>query len=81
LYSNHGIISSRVARFALEDLGSNGSLLKKFVASFQFVFNNIGEELLAAQAVPKGTTGKDIAQFTKNCRLFSVSERGIFGTP
>ena len=60
LDSNYGIISSRIARFALEDLGSDGSLLKKLLASFQFVFNDIGEELLAARTIPKRPAVEDI---------------------
>ncbi len=81
LHSNHGIISSRVAGFALKDLGSDSSLLKKFVAPVQFVFNDIGEELLAAHAVPKGPAVKDIVQLTKDRRPFSISERGTLRRP
>ncbi len=34
LHSNNGVISSRIARFALKDLRSNGALLKELIASF-----------------------------------------------
>src|SRR6266700_3582723 len=81
LHSNHGIVRRRVIGSAVEDFRSNGSFLEKFVASFQLLLNNIGEELLAAGTVSKRMTCKNIVQFAMDRGCFSVREAACFVSP
>ena len=78
LHADDRIVACRVARLALENLHSNRSLFKKFLAAFELVLNNVGEELLAARTVPKGLAFEDTTELREDRRSFGVGEGGTF---
>src|SRR5258708_16167814 len=81
LHADDRIVACRVARLALENLHSNRSLFKKFLAAFELVLNNVGEELLAARTVPKGLAFEDTTELRKDRRSFGVGEGATFWLP
>jgi hypothetical protein len=66
----------------MEQVGPNATLLQQFVMPIESMLDNVGEELLAAAAVPKRRTCQDVVQLLENrglVQFFGDREASFLG--
>jgi hypothetical protein len=64
LDAHNGIVSCRVIRVAMEDLGPDGTFFQEFMMSLKTVMDDIGEKFFSPRGAAKRRTLEYFSQFT-----------------